>query len=410
MRRSTNPARQGISRRPHRFSHRHGQALVYFILILFAVMSLAALVIDLGFARLTQRQMQSAVDTAALEGLRHRDSLSDTDRRQAASNLAAMVFDDDLNPANGDPARLSAGPVITFGPEQVPVTEASQLMSIENDDVYDPVLELNLADNVSGDMVAGAFQGAAVSHQEANDYSRVDFTPSDGNNAFLVRLRRTDEDFSSFTDSHSSGPTVPVLFGRGSVIDRDLLARGTVVRATAIADARNVFSVGFADDTASPELPGLAEFALELTYWNGLTDGSPDSQVLSGGQIGPPGNEVGRFFTITSSSVDMPVMVGRALPAATSPAVETYTGYVSVYTSVSDGVSMTDRVIGYGRATAIVSSGMVEITRQSAEVAAENAAANFLYPSTLSSVGLENVLSANSNDLEESLLAPVSVR
>ena len=35
-----------------------------------ALLALAALVIDLGFARLTQRQMQTAADSAALEGLR----------------------------------------------------------------------------------------------------------------------------------------------------------------------------------------------------------------------------------------------------------------------------------------------------------------------------------------------------
>ena len=39
-------------------------------MMFFGLLGLAALVIDLGFARLTQRQMQSAVDSAALEGLR----------------------------------------------------------------------------------------------------------------------------------------------------------------------------------------------------------------------------------------------------------------------------------------------------------------------------------------------------
>ena len=51
---------------------RAGYALVLFVMIFFGLMGLAALVIDMGFARLAQRQMQTAVDSAALEGLRWR--------------------------------------------------------------------------------------------------------------------------------------------------------------------------------------------------------------------------------------------------------------------------------------------------------------------------------------------------
>ena len=45
---------------------RAGYALVLFLMMLFGLMGLAALVIDLGFARSAQRQMQTAVDSAAL--------------------------------------------------------------------------------------------------------------------------------------------------------------------------------------------------------------------------------------------------------------------------------------------------------------------------------------------------------
>ena len=38
-------------------------------MMFFGLMGLAALVIDMGFARLAQRQMQTAVDSAALEGI-----------------------------------------------------------------------------------------------------------------------------------------------------------------------------------------------------------------------------------------------------------------------------------------------------------------------------------------------------
>ena len=47
--------------------------LVLVAVMLFALMALAALIIDMGFVRLTQGQMQSGVNSTALEGLRWRD-------------------------------------------------------------------------------------------------------------------------------------------------------------------------------------------------------------------------------------------------------------------------------------------------------------------------------------------------
>ena len=121
---------------------RAGYALVLFLMMVLGLMGLAALVIDLGFARLAQRQMQTAVDSAALEGLRWRDAeqwedlpqgwLADADfqaqvgvsgtiaglmstqqcekvRRWAASRMAANAFDDDLEPTNGDTGQFGAG-------------------------------------------------------------------------------------------------------------------------------------------------------------------------------------------------------------------------------------------------------------------------------------------------------------
>ena len=55
--------------------NRDGNVLVVFGFLVFACMAIAALVIDVGFARLTQHEMQTAADTAALEGLRYRDFL-----------------------------------------------------------------------------------------------------------------------------------------------------------------------------------------------------------------------------------------------------------------------------------------------------------------------------------------------
>src|SRR5437016_6003144 len=61
------------------------------------LLGVAALTIDMGIARLTQVQMQNAADTAALEGLRGRDT-GDATRRTAACQMAAWEFDDSFGP------------------------------------------------------------------------------------------------------------------------------------------------------------------------------------------------------------------------------------------------------------------------------------------------------------------------
>ena len=84
---------------------RGGYVMVLFALLLFGLMAMAALVIDIGLARLTQRQMQVAATSAALEGLRGRSEegsgLTLEDRQAAAEQIIAWTFDDDLDADNG---------------------------------------------------------------------------------------------------------------------------------------------------------------------------------------------------------------------------------------------------------------------------------------------------------------------
>ena len=95
-------------------------------------------------------------------------------------------------------------------------------------------------------MVAGTYNPGQPS-AEGDDYTRADFTPapsgSSTGNAFLVRMRRTNN--TSGLDQEpgvsSGGPTLPILFGRGSLMARSggsgqlSVASGITVRATAIA-------------------------------------------------------------------------------------------------------------------------------------------------------------------------------
>ena len=91
---------------------RAGYALVLFVMMFFGLMGLAALVIDMGFARLAQRQMQTAVDSAALEGLRwqRRFDPSAPSPRQQASQIVASLFTDYVDSSGGNGAvRRGAG-------------------------------------------------------------------------------------------------------------------------------------------------------------------------------------------------------------------------------------------------------------------------------------------------------------
>lgn len=79
--------------------------LVLFVLLLFAIMGVAALVIDLGFWRLARRQIQTGVNAAAIEGLRNHGGKG----RQNAVELAGLVYTDPEGAI-----LFGAGPVISY--------------------------------------------------------------------------------------------------------------------------------------------------------------------------------------------------------------------------------------------------------------------------------------------------------
>jgi len=327
--------------------NRAGYMLVVFLAMFFLIMGIAALVIDMGFVRLAQRQMQTAVDSAALEGLRFRDDVPsewytpgnptydaiaaacgacpetpyspndlqwqawiDQARRWEASQMVANTFDDDLDPTNGDTGQYGAGPTVDFnggiGPTDV---AAGQNMTIPDPPVYKPMradgtagLELNFDNAQNGDMVAGTYNPGQPSN-EGDDYSRADFTlaPSDSStvNAFLVRMRRTTDatGIDNQPGISCAGPTLPFLFGRGSLMARSgdtgqlSVASGITVRATAIAAAMPAKSVGPAYSAAGGTLTAaaqLAPFAIRNDLWAQISAGTattvnplnPNSGVL----------------------------------------------------------------------------------------------------------------------------------
>ncbi len=308
---------------------RAGYALVLFVMIFFGLMGLAALVIDMGFARLTQQEMQTAVDSAALEGLRWRDFSTDQYRRQQASQMVASLFTNYVDPSGGT-VECGAGPVVDFtggvGPADL---AAAQTMVVLNPPVYQPTeLELNLSNGTAGDMSSGTYgsnpnyDATQLADEDAN-YNRRDFTlaPSGSStgSAFLVRMRRTNNASGLDQESgvSSGGPTLPVLFGRGSLMARSgtgsqlSVTSGITVRATAIAAAGDgiqfggtSYSAGRAKTAGRPfqqinqdnpaetvNIPGITPFALSQTNWqNGQTSFTLalDGSITLGGQIIQP--------------------------------------------------------------------------------------------------------------------------
>jgi hypothetical protein len=309
--------------------------LVQIALIAFALSGLLSLAIDIGYARLTQSQMQNAADSAALEGLRQRDAVrnpfngnpiayaSDCVRRAAANRMVHRTFDDDFDYASGDPDyQFGAGPVINVT-DGVTSAHALQTISVPDQHVYKPDLQMNQQNQVYGDMVSGRFcyttdpvpsEGGAYELQDVvctesqhatGTYSRSDFNPNltvpglpatlnacpapddeaptpfpaggTGNltgiddSAFLVRLRRSN-DFQAMPDQMeegvgSSGPSLPLTFGKGTTIHGDdpnseysVRRDGLTVRATAIANVRPAWHLGVPQ--TNPVTPALAPFVL----------------------------------------------------------------------------------------------------------------------------------------------------
>ena len=99
------------------------------------------------------------------------------------------------------------------------------------------------------------------------------------------------------------------------------------------------------------------------------------------------------------------------LPPAAVPDDGFLDGYVPIYTSVSNGIGDTLRVVGFGRVQAEVSTvdttQSMHVTPLPQQVAAENASAVLCYRLALSSTELAAILAANAT-IAEPLQAPAS--
>src|SRR5947209_9805497 len=211
---------------------RRGTILVWFALVAFVMMGLAALTIDLGMVRVTQLAMQSAAESAAVEAVRARDRYR-VDPELIDANYARRS-DSELQTKCDLQRRLLAARLVQLaladvgaGPTFHSVGQAGYA-AVTNGlpGVYQPQPELNLDDNLEGDMLAGrCINSPSVLHQEGvagpGSFERDDFEPEVlefgrcMTDAFLVRLRRSND--APESGVASTGPVLPYLLGHGSL-------------------------------------------------------------------------------------------------------------------------------------------------------------------------------------------------
>lgn len=281
-------------------ARRRGMLLVLGAVLILLLLGVAAFVVDLGIAKVTQRTMQTATDAGAIEGLRQRDNPF-VDPRASAALVVRQTFDDDWN-LGSDPIGFGAGPTVNLVPDATTDLQFGPL--IAGTGVYKPVPELNdgtvnaPANRPEGDMLTGNYD-ASQRHDEgyaANPYERDDFPSgfagTDGN-SFLMRLRRTADyqvpDWNNIAGVSSSGPELPLLFSRALFLNPDggpynPREHGLSFRAVSIADAQPALSVG--PDNPAIAVEGLAPYALHADYWNALPVGVwSNAQVLATGEI-----------------------------------------------------------------------------------------------------------------------------
>ena len=333
------------NRRSLKRRHRRGATMLIFAVTIFALLALLALVLDYGLLVATRRQMQAVVNTAAVEGLRHLTATSD------AQAVAAKV-------------NMLASQVVPNGITIPTITGQAQNRVV----ALQPVsltFQPNVGNNQAGDLVSGVYNPSAL-HSEVADYSRTDFSTSSNtadNSALLARLRLSDE-------ANATGPSVAALFG--------LNAEGTLtnrLRATAIADSKPAKRVGVAQNNRL----GVYAEAVDLNTWNTSNDFS-GTQPIDASKVWSVGEE----------------LAGNARNSTPAPS-----GYIAIYKSINT----VNRIVGFG----FVSWQKNVYSKQSRQIAPENASAVWTHLDSIAMADLTEILNAH-NQLTKPLLAPALVR
>ncbi|QDU27037.1 hypothetical protein ETAA8_21210 [Anatilimnocola aggregata] len=442
--------------RTSKYRRRKGYTLVIFAMLLFALFALAALVIDLGLVRLTQRQMQTAVDSAALEGLRFRDGVPaawvdedtsndppfitgasphpplpqslpewegwyDEVRRRAVSDLVARQQAFDFDQRDETIATMESSPQID------PAFTAMLKRGI-----YHPELRQNTDNLASGDMVAGIYDPNG-SHTESDTFLREDFAANTGTDAFLVRMRRSNrlEDSGLDPEVGSAGPPLPYLFAHPAILggETDLVSKqhyqkGVTIRSTTISQTQKAKSVGVA--RLSDRLPGVLPITIFASSWNLETPLPIDTEieiVADSGTISVNTIDVGFAVGFSHLKIlgDQEERTNLTQPELANTLREVVSeeqklGYVSIIST--EAGPLENRIIGFGIAHIRLQGNSVFLTRFAGRIASENVSASLIrqfdeyFRNPANATHLHRLLGLHDDDVQFRfpLLAPALVR
>ena len=311
--------------------HRSGFTLVLFVFFMMMSIALAALVIDVGFVRLTKRQMQSMTDAAAVELQRQVDATSLTQPFEMQQAGVTVDFEEDGTVVAGN-------------------FRASTKWGSNSVGHWQPALQQSQG-NLSDDIVVGDYQSVSSNNREQDDYTRNDFVHNPNGNDVLVRLRRTGE---SLDAGGSAGPPVPFFFGRGLIMggSTDMwnrIERGTILRQTSIAKqsparfAGSYVAVLDSSNNLIASEVGLINVRINRLQWQGTTS-------LNSTQ-----------FTIFDSADVSATSIGDAAPIS-SGSVITSTIYLnSPYPNNSGYVLITESIGISGHTETVVGFGYVQV-------------------------------------------------
>ncbi len=237
---------------------RRGAVLILVVMLLFALLAIAGLLIDIGMARLTQAHMQSVSDAAAIEGgWQMAMGADETMTRDAVIRRAAEMSE------SWGPHRIELEDGYDLNDDEKP--ESSQ--TINRDSLGDPVrpmLDPNAGNDIAGDIVLGEYVRGEVPDDLPGlpiGYDRSPaFEPNDEDpNSILVRLRRTGEEGIA---GGTSAERLTYLWSRGSLLDLSLKGDGIAVRSETIAKLAPVVAIG---DDAEGLLPTALDAAIPLS-------------------------------------------------------------------------------------------------------------------------------------------------
>ncbi|PQO43852.1 hypothetical protein C5Y93_21945 [Blastopirellula marina] len=276
--------------------NRGGYTLVLFVMLLWVMLGLAALVIDFGLARVTQQRMQGATDAAALEGLRYAELAQG---KEKARTIVTANFlhdlDETIEEYNQAEIIFSNG----LGGEDL---LASQLIEDPTGRRWVPQPRTNAT---SGDLY--------YQNSEAE---------------FVARLIR---DGQTPTEDNNFGPRSPYLFGRASVRPNAAVI-GIPLWSESKATLQPVTTLA-----SSTTLPGSPEirYAVDIATVN----------------ADPPAPWV--YEELTGDVSDFTYRIGDELPFERTliEGTPNEDGYVVFYQSVpsaTDGEPNEQRVVGFG--------------------------------------------------------------